>query len=201
MKNTCLFCLNISGKTSICICVVYDSPILICTNSWNPFFIYRQTSNVSRILVGNEMVDHSNYIFSIVITPGFNGLGKGNCKTRRETFKVLGFGASYIIYLTVDSAMVVDGLATWRTKKVNNHGTDSIHPEYSGLNYHEHLRIPVGDANDDTVQYFEHAWVNLLELTPKYWRSLLRQFTSNHGTAIVGFCVSEISYARQGLKG
>ena len=46
------------------------------------------------------MVDHSdvvgaspvgaapaNYIFKLDLTPGFNGLGKDNCKTRRETFK------------------------------------------------------------------------------------------------------------------
>ena len=29
----------------------------------------------------------SNYIFIIDLTPGFSGLGKDNCKTRRETFK------------------------------------------------------------------------------------------------------------------
>ena len=28
----------------------------------------------------------SNYIFILDLTPGFNGLGKGNCKTRRESF-------------------------------------------------------------------------------------------------------------------
>ena len=29
----------------------------------------------------------SNYIFILDLTPGFNGLGKDNCKTRRESFK------------------------------------------------------------------------------------------------------------------
>ena len=29
----------------------------------------------------------SNYIFILDLTPGFVGLGKGNCKTRQETFK------------------------------------------------------------------------------------------------------------------
>ena len=29
----------------------------------------------------------SNYIFILNLTPGFNGLGKDNCKMRRETFK------------------------------------------------------------------------------------------------------------------
>ena len=55
---------------------------------------YRQASNISRTLVGNELVDHSgtcrrcsNYIFILDFTTGFNGLGKGNCKTRRESFK------------------------------------------------------------------------------------------------------------------
>ena len=28
----------------------------------------------------------SNYIFILNLTPGFNGLGKDNCKTRQETF-------------------------------------------------------------------------------------------------------------------
>ena len=28
----------------------------------------------------------SNYIFILDLTPGFNGLGKDNCKTRRESF-------------------------------------------------------------------------------------------------------------------
>ena len=31
----------------------------------------------------------SNYMFVLNSTPGFNGLGKGNCKTREETFKFL----------------------------------------------------------------------------------------------------------------
>ena len=31
----------------------------------------------------------SNYIFILNLTPGFNGLAKGNCKTRRQSFKFL----------------------------------------------------------------------------------------------------------------
>ena len=31
----------------------------------------------------------SNYIFILDLTPGFNGLGKDNCKTRWETFQFL----------------------------------------------------------------------------------------------------------------
>ena len=52
--------------------------------------VYGQTSNISYTLVGNEIVDHSNvanYIFILDLTPGFNGLGKDNCKMRWETFK------------------------------------------------------------------------------------------------------------------
>ena len=30
----------------------------------------------------------SNYIFNLDVTPGLKGLGKDNCKTRRNTFKV-----------------------------------------------------------------------------------------------------------------
>ena len=58
-------------------------------------FTYRQTSNISRTLVGNKLVDHSacrrcsSYIFFLDLTPGLNWLGKGNCKTIRESFKFL----------------------------------------------------------------------------------------------------------------
>ena len=57
---------------------------------------YCQTSNISHTLVGNKVVDHSdvvesiacwrcsNYIFILDLTPGFIGLGKDNCKTRRQ---------------------------------------------------------------------------------------------------------------------
>ena len=60
---------------------------------------YCQTSYTSRTLVGNKIVDHSdvvraspvattpNYIFILDFTPGFNGLGKDEFKTRWETFK------------------------------------------------------------------------------------------------------------------
>ena len=72
-----------------------------------------QTSNISHTL-DNEIVDHSdvvrvepvacrccsNCIFILVLTPGFNGYGKGNWETRRETY-VLEFGVPYIRDLTV----------------------------------------------------------------------------------------------------
>ena len=51
-----------------------------------------KTSNIRRTLVANIIVDSSpvgcsNYIFIIYLTPGLNGLGIGNYKTRWETFK------------------------------------------------------------------------------------------------------------------
>ena len=48
---------------------------------------YRQVSNIRRTLVGNKIVNHSDVIFILDLTPGFIGLGKDNCKTRLETFK------------------------------------------------------------------------------------------------------------------
>ena len=58
---------------------------------------YNQTSNISRTLVGNEIVDHwcswssacrrfSNYIFILYFTPSFSGLGKDNSKAMQESF-------------------------------------------------------------------------------------------------------------------
>ena len=61
---------------------------------------YHQTSNIRRTLIGNTPVVSlrcswsiacrlcSNYIFILNLTPGCNELGKGKCKTRRETFRV-----------------------------------------------------------------------------------------------------------------
>ena len=61
---------------------------------------YCQTSDVRRTLVGNKIVDHSdvvgaspvgaaasNCIFIIDLITGFNGLGKDNIKTRKESFQ------------------------------------------------------------------------------------------------------------------
>ena len=45
---------------------------------------YCKVSNIRRTLVGNEIVDH--YIFILNLTPGFNGLGKDDCKARQEIF-------------------------------------------------------------------------------------------------------------------
>ena len=62
-------------------------------------YMYPQTSDIRRTTIANQLVDHSdvcwsiicrrcsNHIFILDLTPGFNGLDKDNCKTRRETFK------------------------------------------------------------------------------------------------------------------
>ena len=61
--------------------------------------MYRQVSNISHTLAGNEIFYHSDVVgaspvdaapttfFILVLTPGFNRLGKDKCKTRRESFK------------------------------------------------------------------------------------------------------------------
>ena len=61
--------------------------------------IYNKTSNMRRTLVDNTFWSLrcswsiacwccSNYILILDLTPCFNGSGKVNCKTRRETFKL-----------------------------------------------------------------------------------------------------------------
>ena len=83
------------------------------------FLFRRRSKKTSRLRVtglceGNLMVttgflpqDHSdlfgpsptpNYIFILDLTPSFNGLGKDNCKKRRETFK---FGSLVCLILEV----------------------------------------------------------------------------------------------------
>ena len=54
-------------------------------------YTYLQTSNIGLTLVCHKIVVHSDVVgvplFILDLTHGFNGLGKDNCKTRRETFK------------------------------------------------------------------------------------------------------------------
>ena len=71
--------------------------------------IYCQTCNISHTLTGNKIGDH-NYIFILNLTPGFNGLGKGNCKVRRESFKFW-FWVTYIRDFTVLYGAVVVGIS------------------------------------------------------------------------------------------
>ena len=77
---------------------------------------YHKTSNISRTLADNKIVDHSDVvgavgaspvgaaptlIFILDLVPGFNGLGEDNHKTRRETFK-WGFSVTYTRDFTVN---------------------------------------------------------------------------------------------------
>ena len=86
---------------------------------------YPQTSDIRCTLVGNKMVDHSDVVGAAPaiaasttssffnLTPGLNGLGKDNCKTRRETLKFLD-----LVHLTLEvwqyivSTMDADGPVT-----------------------------------------------------------------------------------------
>ena len=49
---------------------------------------YRQNFNISRTLVCNKFADHSDVVGAspVDLTPGFNGFGIDNYKTRWETF-------------------------------------------------------------------------------------------------------------------
>ena len=78
---------------------IFDFPFLPKATQKTPrrwsFAHYRQTSNISRSLVGNKTSPRcswsiacrccSNYILILDLTPGSKGLSKDNCKTRRET--------------------------------------------------------------------------------------------------------------------
>ena len=52
---------------------------------------YRKTSNISRTLVGNKIVDNSDEVGAspviLNLTPDFNGLSEDNYKRIQETFK------------------------------------------------------------------------------------------------------------------
>ena len=75
--------------------------VLVSGEFTTNFCGYRQVSNIRRTVVGSRWKNCrslrcswsiacrrcSNYIFILDLTPGFMGLGKDNCKTRREAFK------------------------------------------------------------------------------------------------------------------
>ena len=85
-------------------CVARSSADMVLTMQGNQILVfhkegqyYRKSSNISRTLVGNKIVDRcswsiacqrcSDYIFILNLAPGFNGLGRDNCKARQETLK------------------------------------------------------------------------------------------------------------------
>ena len=80
--------------------VVSSSWMTYILNYWPYFATYRKVSNISRTLVGNEIVDHSDVVGASPVgaapttssfsnwTSGFNTLRKDNCMPRPGTFKI-----------------------------------------------------------------------------------------------------------------
>ena len=78
---------------------VFMSWVSHITSLWGSHYIYGQVSNIRRTLVSNKIVDHTDVVGASPVgaapttssfstwTPGFIGLGKDNCKARRETLK------------------------------------------------------------------------------------------------------------------
>ena len=117
--NLLAFVMPLEGSTWFGYVTVEEISILHCTSmsKQSDFKVtftafqcvdntYRQTSNSSRTLVGNELLITqcnwslacqrcSKYIFILDLTPDINGLGKDNCKMGRETLKVLHFCVLY----------------------------------------------------------------------------------------------------------
>ena len=78
-------------------CHVYNTHMVVYYIQMGPRYHFRKVSNIRRTWGRNKVVYQSdvvgasrcrrcsNYIFILNLTPGFNGLGKDNCKTSRET--------------------------------------------------------------------------------------------------------------------
>ena len=86
------------GLSSLCA----RTPAGIVTG-WSSLYLqhmhYRQISNISRTLIENKIIDHSDVVGASPVgaapttsslwtqhLPSCNGLGKDNCKTKQETF-------------------------------------------------------------------------------------------------------------------
>ena len=73
-----------------------------------------QSSNIRCTLVGNKLVDHSDVVGAALNwTPGFNGLGKDNCKTRRE---ILSLGVWYTLWIRVLTVLLEQSLPLLESK-------------------------------------------------------------------------------------
>ena len=57
--------------------------------------IYRKTSNISRTLLGKEIVDHSDVVGASPVGAAPTTLNKDNCKTRKKHLK---FGIWCVLY-------------------------------------------------------------------------------------------------------
>ena len=89
-------------------------------------YTYRQTFNISGILVARRTIKYwslrcswpcSNYDFILDLTPGFNGLDKNNCNTKREHFKIWKL---VLLYWRFDGSYQYSNTSSpcWRISKV-----------------------------------------------------------------------------------
>ena len=104
----------VGGSTMWCLSLIFIPPGCFSRTNRKAVLVrakYCQISDISRALAGNKFWSVrcnwsiacrrcSNYIFILDSTSGFNGLGKDNCKARRETFHFL-FDSVYVTYLTI----------------------------------------------------------------------------------------------------
>ena len=80
-----------------------------------------RTFNISRALVGNTFVDHSEVdkaspVFILDLTPGFIGLGKDIYKTRPEAFQFCNLVRLYVFFSTTDMSCIEIGISAAATK-------------------------------------------------------------------------------------
>ena len=80
----------------------------------------------------------SNYIFILDLTPGFNGLGKSNFKTRRETFK---FGDLVCLILEILWYIFMVTQEKWQILRIYSTGSlhfcyDLVEKTLKGISYH-----------------------------------------------------------------
>ena len=104
--------------------------------------MYRQVSDIRRILVGNYIAYHSDVVEAspvgaaptttsfLDLIPCVNGLGKDNCKMRRESFK---FWGSVRLILDIlrysqlgEIKLFIIGLNNCKTKECLGHHLASI---------------------------------------------------------------------------
>ena len=121
----------------------------------------------------------SNYIFILDLTPGSNGLGKDKCKTRRESFKLLG-GCWCVFYQKMFGSTQIMTSAVHLFSSLATYAWMQYHGWYSSF------RIPNVNNAYDHVTFAEKCpilWLVLYLLAPNH---------NNHdGMGVLHQCVSK----------
>ena len=173
---------------------------------------YRETSNISQTPVGNNLIDRSDVVgassiravpttSSFSTRPGFNGLGKDNCTTGRERFKVFNF-LRFILEVEGTHLLHICGLAP---KAYELHVNNTVDLWCDAQTYSaqgcSRRRVRVV-ARNDTISIFLYIFVlsNASHITEAVYNIAINvNFDRTRQTNISQYCSMGLKHASTNL--